>query len=109
MPTNKIDVNIIQSVVNQMNITADRMERRVSHCESKGIISEFRIVYDFIKETGPTIADMRREDPENKDILDIATNFVSISNKYAKAHFDFENNCICKKKLTLGDTSKPIE
>jgi len=99
MPIDKMDIQLTKSLVKGIDIAIQRVERRTESCDARGIITDFGAANQFIKETGPMIADMRMTEPDNKEILEMAQNFASIYNRYHDARFDFENKCVCKKKV----------
>lgn len=96
--TEKIDILLMKDLVKEIGINVQRIEKRVKSCETRGIIEDFETTNEFIKKTGPMIAEMRLKDPENKEILEMAQNFASINNRYSNTILEFENNCICMEK-----------
>ena len=96
--TEKIDILLTKDMVKEIDVAAQRVEKKTKLCETHGIIIDFETVHEFIKKAGPMIAEMRLKDPENKEILEIARNLASIDNRYSDSRYEFENKCACVHK-----------
>lgn len=98
MPIEKIDILLMKDLIKEIDVTVQRIEKKVKSCEVHGIIIDFEAANEFIKKTEHMIAEMRMKEPENKEILEMTKNLVSIHKRYSDARFDFENKCICIHK-----------
>lgn len=92
------DILLMKDLVKNIDVAIQRLESRAKSCDTRGTITDFEEIHDYIKKTGPMISDMRIKDSENKEILEMAQNFSSLNNRYFNAKFEFENECICSKK-----------
>lgn len=99
MPISELDISLTKSLVKEIDTVVDMLERKTKSCDVRGIISDFESSNEFLKKAGPMIVDMRMAEPENKEILDMAKNFASIYNRHLDIRHDFENKCMCSKKV----------
>lgn len=99
MPISELDINLTKSLVKEIDTVISMIERKTKVCDVQGIIFDFESSSKFLKEAGPMISDMRIAEPENKEILQIAKNFASIYNRNSDARYNFENKCVCSKKM----------